>query len=136
MPQLYPCHVEEPALLAIPAPLRRTIAWALITAFCSLYYVLPGLAFLALGLLAMGRWYAAIGITAALLLGTCAPMREWPAARRFMQIFYPIFGVRHNLSPDRVAQYVERSVEHGDRYILGSTPACARVASTTCPSNL
>ena len=42
-PTLYPCTIREPYLLAIPRPLRSMIAWLLICAFCSLYFVLPGL---------------------------------------------------------------------------------------------
>ena len=32
-----------------------------------------------------------------------APQNEWIAARRFCQVYYGIFRVRHNLSPARIS---------------------------------
>ncbi len=95
-----------------PAPrgVRVGIAWVSITAFCSLYYLIP-LTFAALPLLAAcGRLRAAAAVAAALWALACAPMREWRGARKFCQIYYDIFRVRHNLSDQAPPQCVTANV--------------------------
>lgn len=121
-PELFPCTVQEPFLLSIPQALRTALAWVLIVVFCGLYYVLP-CAVLATALAAnAGQTRTALTTAALLVISMAVPAREWPAARRFCQIFYPIFNVRHNLTDARIRGVVEDCVVRGDRYILGMHP--------------
>jgi hypothetical protein len=120
--ELFPCTINNPTLLAIPPRLRRALAWLIVTVFCSLYYVLPGLVLASVALAYRGYRRAALGIAALLVAGACAPVRERASVRRFCQIFYEIFGVRHNLSDARIRVVVEDCVLRGDRFILGMHP--------------
>ena len=107
---LRPCVALARWVVRLPRAVRVGIAWVSITAFCSLYYLIP-LTFAALPLLAAcGRLRAAAAVAAALWALACAPMREWRGARKFCQIYYDIFRVRHNLSDQAPPQCVTANV--------------------------
>ena len=121
-PPLYPCVVAEPFLLRLPKSVRVKIAWAVCIGVASLYYALPALVVCAIALSWTGHWRAAVSIVVALVAGALMPAREWPASRRFFQILYEIFDVRHNIGEERCRRDVALSVERGDRFILGMHP--------------
>jgi hypothetical protein len=121
-PALFPCKPEAPYLLAIPPSARKAIAWILVTLFACTYYALPTMVIGSVVLGTIGYVRTAAALAMALIIGASWPMREWPGARSFCQIFYEIFHVRHNLTDARIAKIVESSVEGGERYILGMHP--------------
>jgi hypothetical protein len=118
---LYPCVVNEPWLVALPRWQRRSAAWLSVTFICSLYYLIPAAVLAATALAAAGRIGVATAIATTLVALSVAPQTEWVAARRFCQVYYEIFDVKHNLSPDRVRRLVE-DWSAGGRYILGMHP--------------
>ena len=91
------------------------------TFVCSLYYLLPPALIATIALACYGWLRVATTALACLFALGCAPMREWIGARRFCQVYYETFGVRHNLHPDYVKVMVDEWA-NGTRYILGMHP--------------
>lgn len=121
-PTLYPCVVEEAYLRNIPQALRHVLAISVVTLVGSLFYVIPAAVVLAVTLAAIGHLRLSSALVVLLVCLATHPLREWPAARKFFQILYEPFGVRHNQPPERIRRVVEDCYLNGDRYILGMHP--------------
>ena len=125
MPKAYPllpCEVAEPWLLRLAPWQRRVIAWTCITFVSSLFFLIP-LSYLCIPLLAYCGAPASAAMLAAVLISlSFVPVTEWVAARRFCQVLYDIFPVRHNVSPQRAAEFVHRWKVKDERFILGMHP--------------
>ncbi len=122
MPTFFPCVVEAPRLKALPRPLRVSLAWACIVLFAALYFLIPGLVIASIVLGSLGHLRVSLAIACVLVALAMLPAREWPGARRFCQLFYEIFHVRHNMDAARIERIAAASVERGERYILGMHP--------------
>ena len=120
MPKAYPllpCEVAEPWLLRLAPWQRRVIAWTCITFVSSLFFLIP-LSYLCIPLLAYcGAPASAAALAAVLISLSFVPVTEWVAARRFCQVLYDIFPVRHNVSPQRAAEFVHRWKVKDERFI-------------------
>jgi hypothetical protein len=121
MPQLYTCAPDEPWVKALRPWQRDTLAWSSIVFVCSLYYILPAAIFAALYAAWTGYARSAAASLALMIALSVAPMNEWIAARKFCQVYYGIFRVRHNLSPRYISALCGDWVR-GERYILGMHP--------------
>jgi hypothetical protein len=125
---LYPCRLEEPGQPAatpaalLPRQLRLILAWSVVSTVAGLYYILPASAIATLVLLCTGYWRLGASLLALLVGGCLVPMHEWPASRRFFQLLYEVFDVRHNVTPEVAAELCEASFERGERFILGMHP--------------
>jgi len=120
-PALYTCTPDEPWIVSLKPWQRDMLGWVSITSICSLYYALP--AYIIWVVVAACRGQRMTAALAALVFAflSCAPQQERIGARRFFQVLYKIFNVRHTASPEEIEDMVKRWSE-GQRFILGMHP--------------
>mmetsp|Transcript_72744 Transcript_72744/g.135930 ORF Transcript_72744/g.135930 Transcript_72744/m.135930 type:complete len:356 (-) Transcript_72744:55-1122(-) len=127
IPPLFPCVAHEQWIVKLRPWVHKALAWSSITLFCALFYII-GSALLITpllllhGLLSGNNVSLAAGST---LVATIAVLvghktHDWPAARRFCQLYYEIFQVKHNLTDDRLQRMAEAA--ENDIFILGMHP--------------
>lgn len=120
--KLYTC--EPTHFQNWPKWLRVALGWSLLMYFVFLFLVIP----LSLALLHPWFWANTSRIVCScsylsiLLLSTVMPLREWPAIRQIGQLWYEIFDVSTNLSPDTRRAMVEHGNASGKGTISAMHP--------------
>jgi hypothetical protein len=110
-PELFKC---EPGHWKWLHPtLRRLLGWAYLIVFSTSFLVLP-----VSGLIFMIPWvWRNYPILSGLWLGLLLvlanfPTKEWPAVRCWAELWYEIFNVSVNMSPDQRKKYLNMSESH------------------------
>ncbi len=107
-----------------PKWLRKFAGWVLLLYFVFLFLVIP----LSLVFLHPWFWGTATRSTCStlyltsLVVAAVIPLREWPAIRPLAQLWYELFDVSINLSPDERREMVERANSNGKHTITAMHP--------------
>jgi hypothetical protein len=116
---LYPCVPE--AWLWLHPDIRRALGWFYLIFFSCSFFIVP---VMLLSLLIPSVWsrggYGIVYFSIALFLSTKVPAIEWQFSRKFPQLWYEIFNMSTNMSPEMAREFVKGG--ETNHYIIGMHP--------------
>lgn len=112
---------KQVAFIWLPKPLRKLLGWVTLTLFCCIFYFVPFACFVASLLLFYDHYTAVACLGALMVVLTRYPGNtEWPAIRSVFTLWYEIFDLKTNISPDKMIYLGERG--NKEKFIFAMHP--------------